>query len=231
MAAHLPRFSTTRSPPSPSSMDSSQTSINYDKMSYGCKHYRRLCMIRAPCCNEIFHCRHCHNESTLDGHELSRQDVQSVICMMCGWEQSVIQVCTNCGVYMGEYFCGICKFYDDDIQKRKQYHCDDCGVCRLGGRENFFHCKKCDACYSVELRGKHSCVENSIRHNCPICQEYLFYSMKKMTAMKCGHTMHSECFMEMVKHKRYTCPICSKSVRKCRGNQMKSVRKIGLGGA
>lgn len=27
----------------------------------------------------------------------------------------VDQVCTNCGVRMGEYFCKICKFYDDDV--------------------------------------------------------------------------------------------------------------------
>lgn len=26
------------------------------------------------------------------------------------------QVCSNCGVNMGEYFCNICKFYDDDVK-------------------------------------------------------------------------------------------------------------------
>ncbi|CAL5407955.1 unnamed protein product [Camellia sinensis] len=31
--------------------------------SFGCSHYRRRCKIRAPCCDEIFDCRHCHNES------------------------------------------------------------------------------------------------------------------------------------------------------------------------
>jgi RING finger/CHY zinc finger protein 1 len=31
--------------------------------SYRCQHYRRRCRIRAPCCNEIFDCRHCHNEA------------------------------------------------------------------------------------------------------------------------------------------------------------------------
>jgi len=28
-----------------------------------CQHYRRRCRIRAPCCNEIFDCRHCHNDA------------------------------------------------------------------------------------------------------------------------------------------------------------------------
>lgn len=28
-----------------------------------CVHYKRRCKIRAPCCNQIFYCRHCHNEA------------------------------------------------------------------------------------------------------------------------------------------------------------------------
>jgi hypothetical protein len=27
--------------------------------------------------------------------------------------------------------------------KKQQYHCDACGICRIGGRENFFHCDRC----------------------------------------------------------------------------------------
>ncbi|KAM7510297.1 hypothetical protein LguiB_009172 [Lonicera macranthoides] len=30
---------------------------------FGCSHYRRKCKIRAPCCDEIFDCRHCHNKA------------------------------------------------------------------------------------------------------------------------------------------------------------------------
>ncbi|KAG8042910.1 hypothetical protein GUJ93_ZPchr0860g38051 [Zizania palustris] len=37
----------------------------FGKMGFGCRHYRRRCRIRAPCCNDVFHCRHCHNESTV----------------------------------------------------------------------------------------------------------------------------------------------------------------------
>ncbi|CAA6654228.1 unnamed protein product [Spirodela intermedia] len=185
--------------------------LDFGKMGYGCKHYRRRCKIRAPCCNEVFTCRHCHNESTSDQHELPRQEVQRVICLICDTEQPAGRVCLNCGVNMGEYFCGICKFYDDDTEK-KQYHCDDCGICRVGGRENFFHCQKCGSCYSGQLRNKHLCVENSMRHHCPICYEYLFDSLKETRVLRCGHTMHSECLNEMLRHYQYTCPICSKSV-------------------
>uniref|UniRef100_A0A7I4AW26 CHY-type domain-containing protein n=1 Tax=Physcomitrium patens TaxID=3218 RepID=A0A7I4AW26_PHYPA len=30
---------------------------------HGCAHYKRGCKIRAPCCNEVFDCRHCHNDA------------------------------------------------------------------------------------------------------------------------------------------------------------------------
>lgn len=191
--------------------------LHFGKMGYGCKHYRRRCMIRAPCCNEIYSCRHCHNEATnklrnhYEHHELVRQDVEQVVCSVCDTEQPVAQVCTNCGLKMGEYFCNICKFFDDDTEKQ-QFHCDECGICRVGGRENFFHCKKCGSCYSVGLRNNHLCVENSMRHHCPICFEYLFDSLKDTTVMRCGHTMHLECHQEMIKHDKYCCPICSKSM-------------------
>ncbi|KAG0468495.1 hypothetical protein HPP92_017823 [Vanilla planifolia] len=183
--------------------------LDFGKLEYGCDHYRRRCKVRAPCCNEIFHCRHCHNESTSDHHELRRHEVESVICLICDTEQRVGKVCTNCGVNMGEYFCNVCKFYDDETDKG-QYHCAECGICRVGGRTKFFHCKKCGSCYSIALLDKHVCVENSLRHHCPICFEYLFDSLKEIRVLNCGHTIHKECFVEMMKHSLYTCPICKK---------------------
>ncbi|KAJ0110871.1 hypothetical protein Patl1_01081 [Pistacia atlantica] len=112
---------------------------------------------------------------------------------------------------MGEYFCNICKFYDDDISKG-QFHCDDCGICRVGGRDEFFHCQKCGSCYSVSARNDHVCVENSMKNYCPVCYEYLFDSVKGSRVMKCGHTMHTDCFEEMTEQNQYRCPICSKTV-------------------
>ncbi|KAG2629734.1 hypothetical protein PVAP13_3KG449200 [Panicum virgatum] len=182
------------------------------KMEHGCEHYRRRCKIVAPCCKQVFPCRHCHNEATASGdrHAICRQDIEKVVCLLCDTEQPVSQVCVSCGVNMGEYFCDICKFYDDDTEKLV-YHCKDCGICRVGGKENFFHCVKCGSCYSVALRDNHQCVENSMRQNCPICYEYLFDSLQGTRVLNCGHTMHMECFSDMVEHNKYTCPICSKT--------------------
>lgn len=188
-----------------------------ERMKHGCTHYRRRCKIRAPCCDEVFDCRHCHNEAKAKEsdiskrHEVPRHKVEKVICALCDTEQNAQQICEKCGVCMGEYFCGRCKFFDDDVAK-EQFHCDACGICRVGGRENYFHCDRCGCCYTTKLQNRHSCVENSMQHNCPVCFEYLFDSLKDITVLRCGHTMHLECFSEMNSHSQYTCPMCSKSV-------------------
>ncbi|XP_002965961.2 probable E3 ubiquitin-protein ligase RZFP34 [Selaginella moellendorffii] len=187
-------------------------------MEYGCAHYRRRCLIRAPCCNGIFNCRHCHNEAMNANeadpskrHDLPRHKVERVICSLCGLEQDVHQVCSGCGVSMGDYYCSICRFFDDDVSKG-QFHCDSCGICRVGGQEKFFHCDKCGCCYAVALQKGHSCVENSMHHNCPVCFDYLFDSISDITVLRCGHTIHSECLREMTLHAQFSCPVCSKSV-------------------
>ncbi|KAK4741891.1 hypothetical protein SAY87_025479 [Trapa incisa] len=89
---------------------------------FGCSHYRRRCKIRAPCCNEVFDCRHCHNDAKnsmeikpADRHDVPRHEVKKIICSMCDTEQDVQQNCIKCGVCMGEYFCAKCKFFDDDV--------------------------------------------------------------------------------------------------------------------
>ncbi|CAL0329055.1 unnamed protein product [Lupinus luteus] len=185
---------------------------------FGCMHYRRRCKIRAPCCDEVFDCRHCHNEvknsvetNPVDRHEIPRHEVKKVICSLCDTEQNVQQYCINCGVCLGKYFCGTCKFFDDDISK-EQYHCDKCGICRTGGRDNFFHCEKCGCCYSKIMEKGHPCVERAMHHNCPICFEYLFETLRDITVLPCGHTIHVECVREMEQHQRYSCPVCSKSM-------------------
>ncbi|KAJ1420170.1 Zinc finger, RING-type [Sesbania bispinosa] len=187
-------------------------------MEYGCQHYRRRCQIRAPCCNEIFDCRHCHNDAknniNIDQkhrHDIPRHQIKQVICSLCGTEQEVQQNCINCGVCMGKYFCETCKLFDDDVSKQ-QYHCNGCGICRTGGCENFFHCYKCGCCYSTLLKNSHLCVEGAMHHDCPVCFEYLFESLNEVTVLLCGHTIHKSCLKEMREHFQYACPLCSKSV-------------------
>ena len=160
---------------------------------YGCTHYRRRCKLVAPCCGEVFWCRHCHNEKMQASewvrkpdpfrllsedltrhislcsnsqiqishgysgmqdpakrHELSRKDVKEVVCAICDLKQPISDFCSGCQTSFGAWACLKCNFFDDDLSK-KQFHCDLCGICRVGGRENFFHCEKCGCCYSQSL--------------------------------------------------------------------------------
>nr|CAB3478134.1 unnamed protein product [Digitaria exilis] len=98
------------------------------------------------------------------------------------------------------------------LVSKQQYHCNGCGICRIGGRENFFHCSRCGCCYSIVLKNSHSCVEGAMHHDCPICFEYLFESTNDVSVLPCGHTIHVKCLKEMEEHCQFACPLCSKSV-------------------
>ncbi|XP_055812159.1 E3 ubiquitin-protein ligase RZFP34 isoform X3 [Solanum dulcamara] len=194
---------------------------------YGCSHYRRRCKIRAPCCDEIFDCRHCHNDSKnsldvdpLKRHDIPRHDIEKVICSLCNTEQDVQQKCIQCGICMGKYFCSKCNFFDDDVSKN-QYHCDRCGICRTGGEENFFHCDTCGCCYTNLMKESHICIERAMHHNCPVCFEVASTAMpeiyqNKMVWILCNDCAEtSEVNFHIVAHK---CPSCkSYNTRQTRG--------------
>ncbi|CAD7698853.1 unnamed protein product, partial [Ostreobium quekettii] len=184
----------------------------------GCEHYRRRCRLVAPCCGEVFWCRHCHDAAKNDGeadakrrHTLDRQAVKEVVCAPCGDRQPVAPRCRTCGVAFGAYTCMVCNFFDDDTAK-EQFHCAGCGICRVGGRENFFHCDTCNCCYTKDIQGSHVCVQNSMHRNCPVCYEYLFDSRRNVSVLRCGHTIHKECLDELLTHSQNCCPLCKKTV-------------------
>ena len=54
---------------------------------------------------------------------------------------------------------------------RQQFHCDQCGICRLGGAENFRHCQRCGMCLSIPAYEDHNCRSGSGMSDCPICME------------------------------------------------------------
>ncbi|GBG24918.1 Zinc finger protein BRUTUS [Hondaea fermentalgiana] len=175
----------------------------------GCEHYQRKCMISAPCCNEFFACRFCHNEEM--DHEIDRYAVDRVRCMMCSKEQPVAKACVDCGLEFARYYCEPCKFYDDK-EGKAIYHCPKCNICRIGEGLgiDYFHCDKCNACMSITLR-EHKCVERSLESDCPVCHEYMFTSTTPVMFLNCGHCMHVVCY-ESYTASNYTCPLCSKSL-------------------
>ena len=86
-----------------------------------------------------------------DRHVLNRHNIEMVECAKCNRAQPVAHKCRWCHTRFGKYTCLICNFFDHDSAKR-QFHCHACGICRVGGQENFFHCDTCSCCYDVALK-------------------------------------------------------------------------------
>lgn len=171
-----------------------------------CEHYVRKCSFLAPCCGKIYPCRFCHDNAEKT-HELERKSIQQIKCNQCDKLQAVVSHCTECGIKFGFYFCETCRLYDD--RDKGQFHCDLCGVCRVGGQENFFHCLRCDMCYPNSIKRSHVCIEQSSRADCPICMEGLHTSPVPCQVLRCGHLLHQTCFQACLKSQLRLCPLCS----------------------
>ncbi|XP_034047283.1 RING finger and CHY zinc finger domain-containing protein 1-like [Thalassophryne amazonica] len=139
----------------------------------------------APCCGKLYVCRLCHDAE--DNHQMDRFKVQEVQCSKCHTVQQTQQTCQHCHVQFGEYYCDICHLFD---KNKKQYHCQSCGICRIGPREKYFHCEKCNLCLAKDLRGNHKCVENVSRQNCPVCMEDVHTSRIRAQVLPCSHLLH-----------------------------------------
>ncbi|KAK4162261.1 hypothetical protein QBC43DRAFT_322137, partial [Cladorrhinum sp. PSN259] len=178
-----------------------------DQRQLGCEHYRRNVKLQCAACDKWYTCRICHDNA--EDHILPRQQTKHMLCMLCGCAQRASDTCVKCGETAANYYCGICKLWNNDPNK-SIYHCADCGLCRVGQGlgKDFFHCKKCMAC--VSITNEHKCIERSIDCDCPICGDYMFTSLKTVVFMQCGHSIHRHCFEEHMKSS-YRCPICSKS--------------------
>jgi uncharacterized CHY-type Zn-finger protein len=176
----------------------------------GCIHYTRNVKLQCYVCKKWYTCRFCHDE--VEDHALPRRETENMLCMICKTPQRASQTCKSCGEQASCYYCSVCKLWNNDPAKGI-YHCDDCGICRLGeglGRD-FFHCKTCAVCMSIGVQSTHRCIERSTKCDCPICGEYLFTSAGTVVFMRCGHSIHDSCFKDWCRAS-YKCPICSKSV-------------------
>ncbi|KAI5809012.1 zinc-ribbon-domain-containing protein [Peziza echinospora] len=176
----------------------------------GCSHYKRGVKLQCSTCHKWHTCRFCHDEQ--EDHSLIRRETKNMLCMHCGKAQPAQQDCRHCGVKSARYYCDKCKLWDDDGQK-KIYHCDDCGICRIGAGlgKDFFHCKKCGVCMSITLQDSHRCIERSTECDCPICGEFMFTSTMTVVFMPCGHSIHHKCYYEHMKSS-YRCPTCARTI-------------------
>ena len=113
---------------------------NENQPKLGCEHYRGNVKMQCDTCARWYTCRFCHDAN--EDHVLPRKETKHMLCMRCGCPQKASDTCVGCGNSAANYFCGVCKLWNDDLNK-PIYHCSDCGLCRVGqglGRD-FFHCK------------------------------------------------------------------------------------------
>ena len=115
----------------------------FDAYMLGCQHYKRNVKLQCSTCSRWYPCRFCHNEN--EEHMLVRAETQNMLCMLCWCAQPAGDICVACGERTAWYYCGICKLWDDDSEKNI-YHCNDCGICRVGRGlgKDYFHCKVCN---------------------------------------------------------------------------------------
>ncbi|KAJ5226675.1 uncharacterized protein N7469_006681 [Penicillium citrinum] len=176
----------------------------------GCQHYKRNVKLQCFTCKKWYTCRFCHDE--VEDHPLVRRDTENMLCMLCGHAQPASQNCEQCGELTAQYYCDICKLWDND-SKKSIYHCHDCGICRIGQGlgKDFFHCKTCCVCLPISIEDTHRCIERSTQCDCPICGDYMFTSPETVVVMRCGHSLHNKCLHEHSKTS-FRCPICSKTI-------------------
>lgn len=211
--------------------DITKTFYNEELNILGCKHYRRKCKLRCAQCHVWTSCRFCHDEHEGQGrvagippHSLPRKDTAEMLCMMCLTAQPVAQDCRRCHTRMAAYYCEKCKLWDD-MPHKPIYHCNDCGICRVGHGlgKDYFHCKTCNVCMAISLEGSHRCIERSTECNCPICDEWMFSSVETVVFMPCGHSIHQSCYDQYTRT-NYRCPTCFKTL----GNMDYTFRLLDL---
>ncbi|TBU08956.1 CHY zinc finger domain-containing protein [Hamiltosporidium tvaerminnensis] len=179
----------------------------YQEEPFGCTHYKRNCLIVADCCKRTYPCRFCHDDN--EDHSINRYKIREMLCLYCGLIQEVSNQCCKCNKKMAEYFCAQCKFWSNSTEEI--FHCAKCKMCRIGPQNRTFHCTDCNACMNKDLYNNHIHIENTLKSNCPICAEYMFTSIKNLTLLNCGHSIHTECLEYYIKGS-HQCPICLKSI-------------------
>lgn len=106
----------------------------------GCRHYERNVKLQCFLCNKWYPCRLCHDAE--QDHKVPRFETRYMLCMLCTTPQRVSDICINCGELAAQYYCSVCKLWEDRPSK-PIYHCNDCGICRrgLGLGKDYVHCK------------------------------------------------------------------------------------------
>ncbi|CAL6080956.1 CHY_zinc finger domain-containing protein [Hexamita inflata] len=176
--------------------------------SVGCEHYICGCLQQCPECLNFYGCRQCHNDS--ESHLMNRKQVQNLKCRFCDAVVPYSESCANCKQKFCEVSCKICKFMCFiDANEKPFYHCDKCGTCNVGLENSYTHCEDCNACWWTDQLDSHVCCKNRAE-KCCVCLGNIKDSIYQIHDMRCGHTMHYNCWSQLLDQNNYFCPVCKK---------------------
>ena len=127
----------------PTSESEGSTSEALPSLSYECPHYVKKCShFYFSCCQRYDHCHRCHAEHA--NCTTKPPQIATIKCDECDCVQEVARACRQCGIDFSKNFCASCKLWSSH---EHIYHCDKCGLCRVGKFEDHFHCDRCNSCF------------------------------------------------------------------------------------
>ena len=168
-----------------------------------CSHYpnKKCNHFYFDCCKKYYECVRCHNEN--ENHLFK---LKHITCKLCNREQSINASCIQCHISFSNTYCEICCLFSD---QEHIFHCDQCGICRVGKKDEMIHCTECNACFKKE---EHQCIQSISKDSeCCFCGDIVFNSMNSSTGLKCGHFAHVDCLNNSLKNNSYKCGFCRKT--------------------
>ncbi|KAI9737757.1 MAG: hypothetical protein M1834_009125 [Cirrosporium novae-zelandiae] len=172
----------TNSTHSASSSQSNLSDMDDNGPLFGCRHYMRNVKLQCSSCNRWYTCRLCHDE--VEDHVLKRNETKNINVENKG--HGIIAMCASYGT----------------MTARRVYIIATIVVSVVW---------TCCVCMSISIEKTHRCIVENTKCNCPICGEYMFTSQSPVVFMKCGHSIHQQCFFDYAKT-NYRCPTCLKSI-------------------
>lgn len=142
-----------------------------------------------------------------------RYRVRQMVCTFCRCAQPAAAACVNPECTQAgkahRYYCPVCHLWEHDSHRRI-FHCDRCGLCRVGDAHAYQHCDACGMCVPKHHRPDwdtsqrpaalpHRCVGGKAADNpCPVCYEGITDSTDPATFLRCGHALHQSCLVAWV---------------------------------
>jgi RING finger/CHY zinc finger protein 1 len=181
-----------------------------------CPHYTHWMACIHPDTGNVVACRLCYEAETATVFDRFR--VRFMKCLFCHVAQPVGTACANpdCTAHgrVHRYYCNICHLWEHHPD-HAIFHCDACGICRVGRPEHFRHCDKCQMCVATRRDAHsgmptdaHQCWGKASDSPCSICFDDLARSHEPASFLTCGHVFHQSCTQAWIGNGGVDCPVC-----------------------